>query len=67
MFTIDDVRALKDRTGCSLYHCNKAFEFCELHPECLPEAYLRVFSQPVVRKQPFLECVRIESMNIKKG
>jgi len=58
---IQEVKELRNKTGCGLSECRKAIEFCEEHPECVPIAYLIVKGIAVNRKGPFLEQVKGES------
>ena len=38
---IEQIKKLRDETGCGLNACCKAFEYCDEHPDCSPLGYLR--------------------------
>ena len=61
------IRQLRNKTGCGLYDCRKAIEFCEEHTDCLPEAYLRVKCLGVLWKMPFLDAVKRESLYLNEN
>ena len=37
---IEQIKKLRDKTGCGLKACRKAFEYCNEHPDCSPLGYL---------------------------
>lgn len=37
---IEQIKKLRDKTGCSLNSCRKAFEYYDEHPNCSPLGYL---------------------------
>ena len=46
-YTLNDVKALRDKTGCSLASCKQAFDYAEVHKGCSPEGYLRAVHNAV--------------------
>ena len=55
--TYEDIKKLKEQTGCSLRDCKEAFEYAESHKECTPLGYLKAKTL-AVKIEPFGEKVR---------
>ena len=36
----EQIKKLREKTGCSLNACRRAFEYCDEHPNCSPLGYL---------------------------
>ena len=60
MYTFIDIKELREKTGCSLQDCKKAFEYTEEHEGCTPLGYLKAKCF-AVRIEPFERKVRIFS------
>lgn len=58
--TIEDIKKLRENTGCSLKDCKEAFEYAESHDGCTPLGYLKAKCF-AVRIEPFEEKVRVFS------
>ena len=58
--TIEDIKKLREDTGCSLRDCKEAFEYAESHEGCTPLGYLKAKTL-AVNIQPFEEKVRMFS------
>lgn len=41
MASSNEIKALRDKTYCSLSKCKQAFDYAEKHEGCTPEGYLR--------------------------
>ena len=39
--TIEDIKKLREQTGCSFRDCKEAFEYAESHEGCTPLGYLK--------------------------
>lgn len=46
-YTANDVKALRDKTYCSLKKCKEAFDYADTHKDCTPEGYLRAIHNAV--------------------
>ena len=54
-----EIKALRDKTYCSLAKCKQAFDYAEAHEGCTPEGYLRAIHNAVTTKgMTFEERVR---------
>jgi hypothetical protein len=67
MSKIEKVKELHKQTNCSLNECLKAIEYCEVHSDCLPLAYLYAKNIAVKFKGSFDEKVRYETELLKRG
>ena len=36
----EQIKKLREKTGCSLNACRRAFKYCDEHPNCSPLGYL---------------------------
>lgn len=50
--TVEDIKKLREYTGCSLRDCKEAFEYAESHEGCTPLGYLKAKTL-AVNIQPF--------------
>ena len=55
--TVEDIKKLRENTGCSLKDCKEAFEYAESHEGCTPLGYLKAKTL-AVNIQPFEAKVR---------
>lgn len=39
--TFNEIKALRDRTGASLYQCRRAIEYANTHKDCTAIGYLK--------------------------
>ena len=46
---IDEVMALREKTGCNLQDCKEAILYCQEHEGASPIGYLEIKTQAVVR------------------
>ena len=58
--TIEDIKKLREQTGCSLKDCKEAFEYAESHEGCTPLGYLKA-KMLAVKIESFGEKVRVFS------
>lgn len=59
MASTAEIKALRDKTYCSLRTCKQAFDYAETHEGCTPEGYLRAIHNAVATKgMTFEERVR---------
>ena len=58
--TAEQVKELREQTGCSLYMCKEAIIYAESHEGCTPLGYLKAKTL-AVRIEPFERKVRIFS------
>jgi hypothetical protein len=58
--TVEDIKKLREQTGCSLRDCKEAFEYAESHKGCTPLGYLKAKTL-AVRIEPFERKVRVFS------
>lgn len=56
----EDIKKLREQTGCSLRDCKEAFEYAESHKGCTPLGYLKAKTL-AVRIEPFEKKVRVFS------
>lgn len=62
-----NIKTLREKTGCSLFYCKKAIEFCQKYPECNEIGYLKAVSLALATpKFNFLERVRYFSQYEKE-
>lgn len=54
---IEDIKKLREQTGCPLRDCKEAFEYAESHEGCTPLGYLKAKTF-AVNIQPFERKVR---------
>ena len=57
---LNDIKILREKTGCSLQECKEAFEYAEEHEGCTPVGYLKA-KYFAVRIEPFEKKVRLFS------
>lgn len=57
---LNDIKVLREKTGCSLRECKEAFEYAEEHEGCTPLGYLKAKCF-AVRIEPFEKKVRLFS------
>ena len=57
---LNDIKILREKTGCSLRECKEAFEYAETHEKCTPVGYLKA-KRFAVKIEPFEEKVRLFS------
>lgn len=50
--TIENIKKLREQTGCSLRDCKEAFEYAKSHEGCTPLGYLKAKTL-AVNIQPF--------------
>ncbi len=50
--TVENIKKLREQTGCSLKDCKEAFEYAESHKGCTPLGYLKAKTF-AVNIQPF--------------
>ena len=59
MYTSNDVKKLRNKTGCSLKACKQAFDYAESHEGCTPEGYIRaVYNAVATPNSSFEDRVR---------
>ena len=58
--TVEDIKELREQTGCSLRDCKEAFEYAESHKGCTPLGYLKAKCF-AVKIEPFERKVRLFS------
>lgn len=54
---VEDIKKLREQTGCSLRDCKEAFEYAESHSGCTPLGYLKAKTL-AVNIQPFEKKVK---------
>lgn len=59
--TIEDIKNLREQTGCSLKDCKEAFEYAEIHENCTPLGYLKAKTL-AVKIEPFEKKVKVFSI-----
>ena len=47
MTKVEQIKILRDTTGCSLYNCRCAVDFSSTHNDCTPVGYLKAITLAV--------------------
>lgn len=58
--TVEDIKKLREQTGCSLKDCKEAFKYAKSHKGCTPFGYLKAKTL-AVKIEPFEKKVRMFS------
>lgn len=47
MTKLEQIKMLRDTTGCSLYNCRRAVDFSSTHSDCTPIGFLKAITLAV--------------------